>query len=131
MKIDRRSRPAASRGIRLLLWFGIYFGAQIPLIPWTYKAWQLWPFFPMTLEWGFGGLVAWLVPRNVWDAGGDRLRDCVWWVAAALPLIYVVHLICTLCVQSRRSFLGFVWILIGILFLNIAGCAYFLHAPPQ
>jgi hypothetical protein len=90
----------------------------------------------MAMEWGFIGLVSWLVPRSVFDAGGNQhvaqiLENFVWWVAAILPwATYVTHLICTLCVRKRRSFLILMWILIGIVLLNIASCAYFFHSPP-
>jgi len=123
--------------VRLLWWFGIYLAAQLPLIPWALNIdWHLWPLFPMAMEWGFIGLVSWLVPRSVFEAGGNQhaaqiLENCVWWVAAILPwATYVTHLICTLCVRKRRSFLILMWILIGIVLLNITSCAYFFHAPP-
>jgi hypothetical protein len=131
-------RPTPSRGIRLLWWFGIYFAAQLPLIPWGYHLnWHLWPLFPMAMEWGFIGLVSWLVPRSVFEAGGNQntaqiLQICIWWVAIILPwATYVTHLIWTLCIRTRRSFLILIWILIGIVLLNIASCAYLFHAPPQ
>jgi hypothetical protein len=91
----------------------------------------------MAMEWGFICLIGWLVPRSLLDVGGNQhaeeiLNYCLWLVAAILPwATYVTHLICTLCVRKRRSFLILVWILIGIVLLNIASCAYFLHSPPE
>ena len=62
----------------------------------------------------------------------DILTYFLWWVAAILPwAAYVTHFTCTLFVRERRFFLILVWILIGIVLLNIASCAYFLHAPPE
>ncbi len=120
----------------MLWWFGIYFVAQLPIIPWTLAWWQMWLLFPMTMEWGFMGLMGSLIPKSVWQADGNQhaatiLYNCAWTVAAILPwATYVTHCICTLCVRQRRSFLILMWILGGILILNLASCAYFIHAPP-
>ena len=133
---DRTAESLSTPSIRtrLLCWFGIYFAAQLPLIPWALNInWQAWPLFPMAMEWGLIGLISWLVPRSLFDAGGNQpLENCVWWVAAIFPWVtYIAHLICTLCVRKRRSFLILMWILIGIVLLNLASCAYFFQAPPE
>ncbi len=61
----------------------------------------------------------------------DILINFLWWVAMILPwATYVSHLVCTLCVRKRRSFLILIWILICVVLLNIASCASFFHAPP-
>ena len=133
------SRPAPHRVIRLLLWFGIYFAAQLPLIPWGCKIdWHLWPLYPMTMEWSFVSLVTWLMPHMPNNSDGSitstrqAIETCIWTVGEIFPwATYVVHLICTLCVRKRRSFLILMWILIVIVALNFASCAYFLYAPPQ
>jgi len=138
VKTDNQNRPAPSRTIRLLCWFGIYVAAQLPLVPWAYYIdWRLWPLFPMAMEWGFICLVSALVPRSLLEMGGnqysaDIVRYFLWWVAAILPwAAYFTHFTCTLFVRERRSFLILIWILIGIVLLNIASCAYFFHAPPE
>jgi hypothetical protein len=133
MNTDNEDRPAPSRGIRLLCWFGIYVAAQLPLIPWMYRFDRtLWPLFPMGMEWGLICLIGALVPRVIWEAGGDQFQYCAWWVAAVLPWVtYVVHFVCTLCVRNRRTFLTLVWILIGVVLFNTASCAYFFYAPPE
>ena len=138
MNTNNQDPPAPPRRIRLLCWFGIYVVAQLPLIPWVYhaNAW-LWLLFPMGMEYGLLCLVWEIIPRSILDAGGDQhnaqiLQGCVGWVTAVLPWVtYVTHLICTLCIRRRRSFLILIWLLAGIVLFNTAGCAYFFHSPPE
>ena len=139
MNFSSFDRPAPNRFIRLLWWFGIYLAAQLPLIPWALNMdWHLWPLFPMAMEWSFVCLVSALMPHMPNNPDGSitatrqTIENFTWTVAIILPwATYVIHLIWTLCVRRRRSFLILIWILIGIVVLNVASCAYFFHAPPE
>jgi hypothetical protein len=133
-----KSSYSPSFGIRLLWWFGIYFAAQLPLIPWALKMdWRLWPLFPMAMEWGFVCFVGALMPHMPNNPDGSitstrqAIENCIWTVAIIFPwATYISHFVCTLRVRKRRSFLILMWILGGILISNLASCAYFFHAPP-
>ncbi len=91
----------------------------------------------MAMEWGFIGVISWLIPTSFLAEGANQsakeiLESCVWWAAVIIPWVtYIAHFICTLCVRERRSFLVLIWILIGIVVLNLGSCAYFFHAPPE
>jgi hypothetical protein len=92
----------------------------------------------MAMEWGFVCFVGALMPHlsNYPDGSitstRQAIENCIWAVAMIFPwATYISHFVCMLCVRKRRSFLILMWILGGILILNLASCAYFFHAPPK
>jgi cbb3-type cytochrome oxidase subunit 1 len=91
----------------------------------------------MAMEWGIVCFVGVLTPHMSNNPDGSitiarqAFENCVWTVAIILPwAAYIIHFILTLCVRQRRSFLILMWILGGILILNLASCAYFFDSPP-
>lgn len=83
--------------IRLLAWFGIYFAAQLPLIP--YHADLVW--FPMGI---FGPFV--LLADKITRT---EIALPIWTLKAAYAL-YTVHLAASLIVRRRKMFRILIWI---------------------
>ena len=94
-----------SLGKRLLLWFGVYFGFQLPLI-------GLLPFFwlfPMGLATRF------FPPLSIQDSPSQAAQ-------LAAYGFYVVHLTLSLAIKSRWVFLILMIILLVVVSLNLSTC---------
>jgi len=100
---------APSIGVRLLCWFGIYFGAQLPLIFFAFAFWM----FPM-------GLAAYLFsifPRITVPNQFINVTACT--LAYAF---YLIHLTLSLTVRNKRTFIVLMIILIIAVCLTLFGC---------
>lgn len=118
------SRFEPSRKIRLAWWFGVYFAAQVPLMPpsqWI-QAIRFLPLYPT----GFG--YAWL--KNSSDLTlrmGPLFLLCL-----AIPyLVYLLHLGLVLLLPGKRAFMMLMAILIVVVTLNTVSCSDVLHSLAQ
>ena len=100
--------------VRLLIWFGIYFAAQLPLIP--YHADYVW--YPFGLVMPFVMLA-------------DKLTHSeIHLPALTLNILYVfyaAHLAASLIVRPRRTYYILIWILVFLVIFNLAGCELVQH----
>lgn len=109
-------KPAPTTGIRLVLWFGIYFAAQVPMIfrlGSDYSPLNI-VLFPSVL----GMVVA--IPLNM-------MPDAISQVLAGILLpagfvvgyiVYPLHLVVTLWAQTRRRFSFLLLELVAITLMN-------------
>jgi hypothetical protein len=99
---------------RLLLWFGIYIGAQLPLIPYR----QDWAWFPM----GLLGPFVYLANKIT---GAEIALPM--WTLRVLYIGYALHLIASLVVRRRKIFQLLIWILFVLVIFNLGGCEMDQH----
>jgi len=125
-----KSPYSPSFGVRLLWWFGIYVVAQLTLIPWVWPPGLIWLIFPTGMAWW---LLLMTAPFTEWmHRFGSAVGE--YGVIALMVLswiVYVTHLIFSLCVRERRTFHILMWILGAIVLFNLGSCASFIHDPPQ
>jgi hypothetical protein len=100
--------------LRLLLWFGLYFGAQLPLIPYR----QDWAWFPM----GLLGPFVYLANKIT---GAEIVLPI--WTLRALYACYAIHLLASLVVRRGKTFQVLIWILLFVVIFNLGGCELDQH----
>jgi hypothetical protein len=100
--------------LRLLLWFGLYFGAQLPLIPYR----QDWAWFPL----GLLGPFVYLLNKIT---GAEIALPM--WTLRVLYIGYALHLIASLVVRRRKTFQLLIWILLVLVIFNLGGCEMDQH----
>jgi hypothetical protein len=93
---------------RLLCWFGIYLGFQLPLI-------MMFPFF-FNYPWG-------LDPYLAFTSGPDKPPFRVFGY-----FVYLIHLALTMALPDKRAFRVLMIVLIIIVSLNTASCVHMLGA---
>jgi hypothetical protein len=90
---------------RMLWWFGIYLGAQLPLITW-------WPFM-LTYPWGLSPYVSFVLGYTF--NYRPIFRDFGYG-------FYLMHFLLTANFPSKKAFLALMVILIIVVSLNTASC---------
>ena len=107
--MDASSAPVSDARVplkyRLIGWFGIYLGFQLPLI-------LLWPFF-FDYPWGLDPFLAF----NIHTAQEPRLRTIGYG-------IYLIHFVFTLALPNRKAFRILMIVLIILVSLNTASCMH-------
>ncbi|MCE0484438.1 MAG: hypothetical protein LV479_09395 [Methylacidiphilales bacterium] len=117
-------------GVRLLWWFGVYVIAQLPLIPWVWRYPAAWFNFPTGIAWPLFLLTERFIDWT--HRFGSAASEYFVIALMVLPwIVYAAHLIFSLYVRKRRTFLILMWILGVIVLFNLGSCAYFIHAPPE
>jgi hypothetical protein len=104
--------------IRLILWFAIYFGAQVPFIVENPRFVGVFWCFPF-------GLALYIDHFCPWKS--DAHWSSADWAVAIAYGFYFVHLLLSLVLRSKWSFLFLMIILIGVVSLNLFGCAAEWH----
>jgi len=103
-----KSPYSPTLGVRLLCWFGIYFGAQLPLVFFAFAFWM----FPL-------GLATFIFPL----LGGLGSLQLEKEIAATLAYtFYLWHLILSLTIRSKRIFVVLMVVLIIVVCLNLLSC---------
>jgi predicted small secreted protein len=102
-----------SVGTRLLWWFGIYFAAQLPLIFFIPFFWA----FPL----GLATYILFMFPSI--ESHPRSHPFAIELVYTLAYTFYLWHLILSLAVRSKRTFVVLMIILIIVVCLNLSSCS--------
>jgi hypothetical protein len=75
------------------------------------------------MAWPFDFISPWLYRRF-----GSAVREHFVTAELVLPwIVYIAHLIFSLCARKRQTFLILMWILCVVVLFNLGSCAYLLN----
>jgi hypothetical protein len=130
MSAHTSERPAPRTSIRLLWWFGIYFGAhllEVPLMVFDYNPISA-LFFPTGL--GIAVSFAWLIPNDSHFAFPSAAAPFVMsaWCTVGYA-IYIWHLRMVIRAKTRRRFICLLLILVVLLLIDDRFWMILLSSP--
>ncbi len=121
-KVKQPDEPSV--GIRLVWWFGVYFGAQVPLLLYINHFWNFKVIGIIAMIRAFPfGLGHMISTHLTYDLPAKYQGVCSQFCNGYLPyLIYLAHLGVSLAVRSKRVFYLLMLALAVILALNLSSC---------